>query len=59
MGLGQVRTGDGRLYAFHCTEIADGTRNIAVGAEVAFAVGAGHRGVWEAKALVVLPDRVS
>ena len=51
-GLGDVRARDGQLYPFHCTEIADGTRDIAVGAEVAFVVGAGHRGTWEAKALV-------
>lgn len=59
VGLGEVRASDGRLYGFHCTEIADGTRDIAVGAEVAFLVAAGHRGAWEAKALVTVPDRVS
>jgi cold shock CspA family protein len=52
VGLGEVRAGDGRLYRFHCTEIADGSRDIAAGADVAFVLGAGHRGTWEARALV-------
>jgi cold shock CspA family protein len=52
VGLGEVRASDGRVYPFHCTEIADGTRDIAVGAEVAFVAVAGHRGTWEAKGLV-------
>jgi len=52
VGLGEVRADDGRLYPFHCTEIAGGTRDIAIGAEVAFVVAPGHRGTWEARALV-------
>jgi CspA family cold shock protein len=52
VGLGEVRADDGRLYPFHCTEITDGTRDIHWGAGVAFVVGAGHRGTWEARALV-------
>ena len=36
VGLGEVRGEDGRLYPFHCTEIADGSRDIAVGTEVSF-----------------------
>jgi cold shock CspA family protein len=51
VGLGQVRASDGRLYPFHCTEISDGTRDIAVGAKAAFVIAAGHRGTWEARAL--------
>gem|GEM_PF-551786 len=51
VGLGDVRGEDGRLYPFHCTEIADGSRNIAVGTEVTFAVAPGHLGSWEARAL--------
>jgi cold shock CspA family protein len=53
-GLGELRSSDGRLYGFHCTEIADGTRDITVGAPVAFVSAAGHRGIWEARALVTL-----
>lgn len=52
VGLGEVRARGGSLYPFHCTEIGDGTRDIAVGAEVAFVAVAGHRGTWEAKSLV-------
>lgn len=51
VGLGEVRGGDGRSYPFHCTEVADGSRDIAVGAEVTFAVAPGHLGLWEARRL--------
>ncbi len=50
IGLGEVRSKDGRL-PFHCTQIADGTRDIMIGAKVAFRVAAGHRGTWEARSL--------
>ncbi len=33
---------------FHCTAIAGGSRSIAVGTPVAFAIVAGNRGCWEA-----------
>jgi CspA family cold shock protein len=36
-GLGLISTADGVEYAFHCIEIADGSREIEVGAEVTFA----------------------
>jgi CspA family cold shock protein len=35
-GLGTVRGDDGADYAFHCVEIADGTRSIDPGAAVEF-----------------------
>lgn len=52
-GLGAIRAdGDGRAdereYSFHCTQIADGTRRIALGASVRFRLVAGRRGRWEA-----------
>ena len=47
VGLGVVRTEEGE-YPFHCTQIADGTRTIEVGAPVRFDVIAGHLGKWEA-----------
>lgn len=37
VGLGTITDGGGDEYLFHCVEIADGTRTIAVGAEVMFA----------------------
>jgi cold shock CspA family protein len=48
VGLGTVRTPAGEELGFHCTQIADGRRTIAVGAEVDFEVVAGHHGRWEA-----------
>ncbi len=36
VGLGRVRTDEGTEIMFHCAEIADGTRDIAVGARVRF-----------------------
>ena len=35
-GLGSVTTDDGSVYEFHCIEIADGTRDIAIGTDVTF-----------------------
>jgi len=56
-GYGTVReegedAGAGTERFFHCTAIADGTRTIAVGAEVTFDVVAGLRGVYEARNLI-------
>ena len=36
VGLGEVRAADGAVFPFHCIEIADGTRDIAVGTAVSF-----------------------
>ncbi len=48
-GLGTVAAhGTGRTWMFHCTTIADGTRKIEAGTEVAFVVRAGGPGRWEA-----------
>ena len=47
-GLGRLVGADGRALAFHCTEVTDGTRSIAVGTEVRYRRRAGHQGVWEA-----------
>jgi CspA family cold shock protein len=50
-GLGVIGTdADGVEvhYPFHCTQIADGSRTIAVGAAVAFDVVPGHLGRFEA-----------
>ena len=50
-GLGTVTADDGAVYGFHCTQIADGTRTIAVGTWICFDVVAWHRGRYEAVAL--------
>jgi CspA family cold shock protein len=35
-GLGSIATADGLVFAFHCIEIADGTRTIDTGQAVSF-----------------------
>ena len=47
-GLGTLESTDGIKYEFHCTQIADGTRTIKIGAEVEFEVVPGLLGHWEA-----------
>lgn len=53
-GYGNVRGEDGRELFFHCTQIADGSRTIDVGAAVTYDVVAGHVGQWEATGLTRL-----
>jgi hypothetical protein len=47
-GLGSVRDADGTEHPFHCTEIIDGTRNIAPGTAVRYHLAPGHLGRFEA-----------
>jgi cold shock CspA family protein len=54
-GLGAVEEDDGTSFGFHATAIADGSRRIDVGTAVAFTVTPGHRGRYEARALVPVP----
>ncbi len=54
-GLGQVIGEGGGVYPFHCTQISDGSRTVAVGTAVDFCTGAGHLGRWEARG--VTPPR--
>lgn len=49
-GLGEVEA-EGVRYPFHCTAILDGTRTIAVGREVTFALRPAGLGRWEASAI--------
>ena len=46
-GWGSIDS-EGRTLPFHCTQIADGTRTIAVGTAVRFEVRPGGMGRWEA-----------
>jgi cold shock CspA family protein len=46
-GLGTVVGGGGAVHPFHCIEIADGSRTIAVGVDVRFDLLA-KLGRWEA-----------
>jgi cold shock CspA family protein len=47
-GLGELEDEDGRRYPFHCTRIADGSRDVPVGVKVEFTVAPGPLGRWEA-----------
>lgn len=48
-GLGRLRDlADGSELDFHCTALNDGTRTVAVGAEVSFETAAGQAGRIEA-----------
>ena len=47
VGLGEVATADGAAHPFHCIEIADGSRDIAVGQAVTFEL-IGKLGRYEA-----------
>lgn len=46
-GIGTIDAA-GEMYAFHCTQIADATRTVRVGATVQFRIVPGRRGDWEA-----------
>jgi cold shock CspA family protein len=54
-GLGVVTADDGTAYPFHCTQLADDSRVIDVGAPVEFVVIPGGIGRWEAATIVKLP----
>lgn len=47
-GYGTVRQDDGTELFFHCTAIADRSRNVDDGASVTFDVVPGRTGRWEA-----------
>jgi cold shock CspA family protein len=47
VGLGEIALADGTRVPFHCIEIADGTRDIAIGARVSFSF-IGKLGRYEA-----------
>jgi len=50
-GMGVVETTEGGRLPFHCTEIADGSRSVTVGAAVRYEVVPGALGQWEARRL--------
>jgi cold shock CspA family protein len=51
VGLGTIVDVEGRSWPFHCTVIADGSRDIAVGTRVHFDRSWGGPGRWEAAAV--------
>jgi cold shock CspA family protein len=48
LAFGEITGDRGQTYFFHCTQIANGSRRIEVGARVTFRVMAGRLGRWEA-----------
>jgi hypothetical protein len=57
VGLGDIEAGGARegggreptrRFPFHCTQIVDGSRTVAVGTRVSFGLLAGRAGRWEA-----------
>jgi cold shock CspA family protein len=52
-GLGVIEGDDGSRYGFHCTEVADGSRSVPVGARVVYDVAPGVLGSWEATRVAV------
>ena len=46
-----ITADDGTRYPFHGTRITDGTRTIAAGTAVEFAIVPGNLGRWEAAAI--------
>lgn len=53
-GLGLVVAVDGAVFGFHSTAISDGSRRVAVGDAVSFAVAAAHGGRYEAVGLILV-----
>ena len=47
-GLGEIEEGDGVRRAFHCTQIADGSRSVPIGATVRYVLVPASLGAWEA-----------
>lgn len=50
-GIGEITADDGVVYPFHCTAIADGSRQTTLGAAVHFDIKAARLGQWEAIAI--------
>jgi len=50
-GTGTLAADGGERYFFHCVAIADGSRDIAIGTPVTFALAPGHLGRFEGAAV--------
>ena len=53
VGLGEITRDDGAIVPFHCTVIADGSRDIPIGTQVEFDV-MGKLGRYEADHVVAV-----
>lgn len=56
-GLGSVVDEKNNVYDFHCTAIADGSRNISIGESVSFCLQPAMNGIWEATSITVSQPR--
>ena len=54
-----VAADDGTTFPFHCTQIADDSRVVDVGAAVEFTVIPGGIGRWEASAITKVTEASS
>ena len=54
VGLGVLTSVEGNEYPFHCTAIADGSRDIPTGAEVMFRLIPAQLGRYEATDILAL-----
>ena len=54
-GLGEIEEPDGTRRAFHCTQVADGSRTVPVGAVVRYVLVPSSLGAWEASEVAVEP----
>jgi CspA family cold shock protein len=57
-GLGEITDTTGRVWPFHCVEILDGSRSIALGANVEFDALA-KLGRFEAARIRPVPERAA
>lgn len=55
VGLGEVTSDSGETYLFHCTQIVDGTRSIAIDTEVTFTITPNRPNGPEAYAITPTP----
>jgi hypothetical protein len=63
-GLGEIEElgpvpSAGARRPFHCTQVADGTRTVPVGADVSYVLAPGSLGAWEASEVAVVPAAVA
>jgi cold shock CspA family protein len=54
-GLGEIEEPDGTRRAFHCTQVADGSRTVPVGVTVHYVLVPASLGSWEASEIAVAP----
>jgi len=58
-GLGEIEEPGGARRAFHCTQVADGSRAVPVGTRVRYVLVPASLGVWEASELSLADPEVA